>query len=161
MRPVGLALTTPPHVALGYAVIPGALKNTLTGLRSTMHVDGFRFDLASILERDEAGAVMPSPPVLWDMPAPVAETVQDHPPHDGMIGVERVAGAAVVRVARAVSFEDVVRRIVQSAEAQGRSAVVAFRAVVEHHVQDDLEAGAMQRLDHVAELVDGTNRVST
>jgi isoamylase len=33
----------------------------------TMHVDGFRFDLASILERDESGNVMPSPPVLWDI----------------------------------------------------------------------------------------------
>jgi len=32
-----------------------------------MHVDGFRFDLASILERDESGDVMPNPPVLWDI----------------------------------------------------------------------------------------------
>jgi len=32
-----------------------------------MHVDGFRFDLASILGRDEAGQPMPSPPVLWDI----------------------------------------------------------------------------------------------
>jgi len=32
-----------------------------------MHVDGFRFDLASVLERDEAGNLLPSPPVLWDI----------------------------------------------------------------------------------------------
>ena len=32
-----------------------------------MHVDGFRFDLASILTRDPSGCVMPSPPVLWDI----------------------------------------------------------------------------------------------
>jgi isoamylase len=32
-----------------------------------MHVDGFRFDLASILSRDESGNLMPSPPVLWDI----------------------------------------------------------------------------------------------
>ena len=32
-----------------------------------MHVDGFRFDLASILNRDEAGNLMPSPPVPWDI----------------------------------------------------------------------------------------------
>ena len=32
-----------------------------------MHVDGFRFDLASILERDESGNLMSSPPVLWDI----------------------------------------------------------------------------------------------
>ncbi|HEY1470439.1 MAG TPA: glycogen debranching protein GlgX [Candidatus Acidoferrum sp.] len=32
-----------------------------------MHVDGFRFDLAAILERDESGQVIPNPPVLWDI----------------------------------------------------------------------------------------------
>ena len=32
-----------------------------------MHVDGFRFDLASILSRDSSGHVLPSPPVLWDL----------------------------------------------------------------------------------------------
>jgi glycogen operon protein len=32
-----------------------------------MHVDGFRFDLASILARDQSGQVMPAPPVLWDI----------------------------------------------------------------------------------------------
>jgi isoamylase len=32
-----------------------------------MHVDGFRFDLASILSRDEWGNPMPNPPVLWDI----------------------------------------------------------------------------------------------
>src|ERR1700735_5208460 len=32
-----------------------------------MHVDGFRFDLASILDRDESGNLLPNPPVLWDI----------------------------------------------------------------------------------------------
>lgn len=32
-----------------------------------MHVDGFRFDLASILSRDESGRPMENPPVLWDI----------------------------------------------------------------------------------------------
>jgi isoamylase len=32
-----------------------------------MHVDGFRFDLASILSRDKDGRPMFSPPVLWDI----------------------------------------------------------------------------------------------
>jgi isoamylase len=32
-----------------------------------MHVDGFRFDLAAILGRDESGEVMRNPPVLWDI----------------------------------------------------------------------------------------------
>jgi glycogen operon protein len=32
-----------------------------------MHVDGFRFDLASILSRDEQGRPMEDPPLLWDI----------------------------------------------------------------------------------------------
>jgi glycogen operon protein len=32
-----------------------------------MHVDGFRFDLASILSRDPEGRPLPHPPVLWDI----------------------------------------------------------------------------------------------
>ena len=32
-----------------------------------MHVDGFRFDLASILSRDETGRPLERPPVLWDI----------------------------------------------------------------------------------------------
>jgi isoamylase len=32
-----------------------------------MHVDGFRFDLASILTRDSSGHPMANPPVLWDI----------------------------------------------------------------------------------------------
>lgn len=32
-----------------------------------MHVDGFRFDLASILSRDEKGNVIENAPILWDI----------------------------------------------------------------------------------------------
>jgi glycogen operon protein len=32
-----------------------------------MHVDGFRFDLASILSRDEAGRPLENPPILWEI----------------------------------------------------------------------------------------------
>jgi isoamylase len=32
-----------------------------------MHVDGFRFDLASVLSRDEMGHPMLDPPVIWDI----------------------------------------------------------------------------------------------
>jgi len=32
-----------------------------------MHVDGFRFDLASVLARDETGVPLKNPPILWDI----------------------------------------------------------------------------------------------
>jgi isoamylase len=34
---------------------------------TAMHVDGFRFDLASVLARDETGAPVPRPPIIWDI----------------------------------------------------------------------------------------------
>jgi isoamylase len=44
---------------------------------SEMHVDGFRFDLASILSRDGSGQPLPSPPVLWDIESdPVLSNVK-------------------------------------------------------------------------------------
>jgi isoamylase len=49
---------------------PIARRLILDSLRywvSEMHVDGFRFDLASILSRDETGRPLASPPVLWDI----------------------------------------------------------------------------------------------
>jgi isoamylase len=32
-----------------------------------MHIDGFRFDLASIFSRSESGEPMTNPPILWDI----------------------------------------------------------------------------------------------
>jgi glycogen operon protein len=49
---------------------PVARRMIVDSLRywvEAMHVDGFRFDLASILSRDASGAVLGSPPVLWDI----------------------------------------------------------------------------------------------
>ena len=37
--------------------------------------------------------------------------------------------------------------------------MVAFRGVIEHHIKDHFDAGPMQRLDHVAELVHRTERI--
>ncbi len=42
-----------------------------------MHVDGFRFDLASILSRDENGIPMANPPILWDIESdPTLSTIK-------------------------------------------------------------------------------------
>ncbi len=92
---------------------------------------------------------------------PVAETVDDQAADDRMIGVERVAGAAVIGVARPIFLKDVVGAVVQPTETQRRPGVVAFRGVVEDDVENDLDARPMQRLDHVAKLVNGTQRVLT
>ena len=50
-----------------HPVVRRMIVDSLRYWVDVMHVDGFRFDLASILERDESGDVMPNPPVLWDI----------------------------------------------------------------------------------------------
>jgi len=50
-----------------HPVVRRLIQNSLHYWVTEMHVDGFRFDLASILSRDEKGQPLPNPPVLWDI----------------------------------------------------------------------------------------------
>ncbi len=50
-----------------HPVVRRMIVDSLRYWVNEMHVDGFRFDLASILSRDSSGAVMANPPVLWDI----------------------------------------------------------------------------------------------
>jgi isoamylase len=50
-----------------HPVVRRMIVDSLCHWVETMHVDGFRFDLASILARDSSGQVMADPPVLWDI----------------------------------------------------------------------------------------------
>jgi isoamylase len=48
-------------------IVRRLIQDSLRYWVTEMHVDGFRFDLASILSRDESGHPVPNPPVLWDI----------------------------------------------------------------------------------------------
>jgi len=48
-------------------IVRRLIQDSLRYWVTQMHVDGFRFDLASILSRDEMGRPLPNPPVLWDI----------------------------------------------------------------------------------------------
>jgi len=50
-----------------HAVVRRLILDSLRHWAADMHVDGFRFDLASVLTRDDAGRPEPSPPVLLDI----------------------------------------------------------------------------------------------
>ena len=50
-----------------HPVVRRMIVDSLRYWVSEMHVDGFRFDLASILSRDTNGQCMAAPPVLWDI----------------------------------------------------------------------------------------------
>src|SRR5215471_19925794 len=84
---------------------------------------------------------------------PIPQAVQDHPANNRMIRVKRVSSAAVVCIARAILFENVVGGVVQTAKTQSRSVMIVFSSMIKHNVKDDLDTGAVQRLNHVAEFV--------
>jgi len=48
-------------------IVRRLIQDSLRYWVTQMHVDGFRFDLAAILSRDELGRPLPNPPVLWDI----------------------------------------------------------------------------------------------
>ena len=49
------------------AVVRRLIVDSLRYWVGQMHVDGFRFDLAAVLSRDESGRPLQRPPVLWDI----------------------------------------------------------------------------------------------
>ena len=50
-----------------HSIVRRMILDSLRYWVEEMHVDGFRFDLASVLSRDETGRPMLDPPVLWDI----------------------------------------------------------------------------------------------
>ena len=48
-------------------IVRRLIQDSLRYWVTQMHVDGFRFDLASVMSRDEAGDPLPNPPILWDI----------------------------------------------------------------------------------------------
>jgi glycogen operon protein len=50
-----------------HSIVRRLILDSLRYWVQEMHVDGFRFDLASILARDSKGHVMANPPLLWDI----------------------------------------------------------------------------------------------
>ncbi|HQR61333.1 MAG TPA: alpha-amylase family glycosyl hydrolase, partial [Methylophilaceae bacterium] len=50
-----------------HPVVRRLIQDSLRYWVQEFHVDGFRFDLASILARDSTGAPLANPPLLWDI----------------------------------------------------------------------------------------------
>ncbi|MEQ8707122.1 MAG: glycogen debranching protein GlgX [Phaeodactylibacter sp.] len=50
-----------------HSVVRRLIRDCLRYWVDEMHVDGFRFDLASILSRDENGRPVQNPPILWEI----------------------------------------------------------------------------------------------
>jgi glycogen operon protein len=54
-------------VSCNHPVVRRLILDCLRYWAETMHVDGFRFDLAAVLSRDEVGRPMPNPPLPWEI----------------------------------------------------------------------------------------------
>ena len=116
--------------------------------------EGGRVVEAAFLPGQGRGEVEPEP-VHVHLGQPVAQRVHHQLEGARVARVERVAGAGRVEVeAGVVVVEAVVDRVVQTAEAQRRAQLVALGAVVENYVENDLQAGPVQRVDHGLELGD-------
>ncbi len=50
-----------------HSVVKRMIVDSLMHWVSEMHVDGFRFDLASVFSRNEAGEPMVNPPIIWEI----------------------------------------------------------------------------------------------
>ena len=50
-----------------HSVVKRLILDSLRYWVSEMHIDGFRFDLASIFSRSESGKPMMNPPIIWDI----------------------------------------------------------------------------------------------
>lgn len=50
-----------------HSIVRRMIGDCLRSWVTEYHIDGFRFDLASVLSRDENGAPLENPPVLWEI----------------------------------------------------------------------------------------------
>ena len=50
-----------------HSIVRRLILDSLRYWVEVMHIDGFRFDLASILARDETGQPLANPPILWEI----------------------------------------------------------------------------------------------
>jgi glycogen operon protein len=54
-------------VNTNHSIVRRLIRDCLRYWVAEMHVDGFRFDLASVLSRDENGIPLENPPILWEI----------------------------------------------------------------------------------------------
>ena len=110
-----------------------------------------RIELA--VRAGEHGSEIEAKAVHPHLPGPVAKGIEDELRHARVRHVDRVAAAGPVLVAAGViGGQPVVRPVVDAAEGQRRAESVALGGVIEHDVQQHLDAGRVQRVDHCAEL---------
>jgi len=70
-----------------------------------------------------------------------------------MVGVDCVATPRVVEIVAPIGLEHVIGDILEPPEADGGATLVPLAGMAIDHIDDHLDTGAVQGLDHVAEFV--------
>ena len=124
------------------------------------HVQERRPFLEPALLAGQGGSQVEPEPVDVHLGHPVPQRVHDQLQGDRVADVEGVAAAGRVDVtARVAGVQPVVGGVVQAAETQRRAELVGLGGVVEHHVDQHLQPGPVQRVHHRLELGDLTARL--
>src|SRR6185369_7145250 len=83
---------------------------------------------------------------------PVSKAIENEVSNHGMVAIQRIARSRKIEVV-AFGREHVISAVVDAAERNGGAAMIAFGGVIENHVEDDFDPGAMQMLDQILEFV--------
>lgn len=70
-----------------------------------------------------------------------------------MVGVDRVGAPGKVKILALILSQHIVGAVLQPPERDRGPVLVSFGGVIEHHIEDHLDARFVQCLDHVAHLV--------
>ena len=90
---------------------------------------------------------------------PNAQGVHGEAQDGGMVEPQDVAAAGVIDISGGVGgIEPVESRVVEAAQRDGRAVGVALAAVVQHHVDQDLESGVLQGGDAFAHFAPAARR---
>ena len=101
---------------------------------------------------DEGGGKVVTEPVNTHLGDPVAQRVEDHGEDLRMRGVDRIATTGDVIVIAVIVGEAVIRLVIDAAERQSRSFMAALTSVVVDDIEENLDAGLVERRHHVLEL---------
>ena len=155
--PLGPGVREAAHLVAPLAEVP-RLGDELHGRQHRVLVDGLQEGAARVegvrRAAQRAGQVE-AEAVDVQLGDPVAQRVEHQLQGVRVAEVQRVAAAGVVPVQRAVAvLQPVVADVVQAAQRQRGSLVVALAGVVVDDVDQHLEAGGVQRPHHRPELRD-------
>src|SRR5271165_2472695 len=88
------------------------------------------------------------------------QAVANQAAHKGFICIQSVPGARVIRVPARTPIQDVVDPVGEALETEGWPVLSAFCGMIVNHIENDLDSSAVERLDHIPELIKHGQRIT-